>query len=240
MGLFVTYHSVSVGIYLATYPQLLTNNVLEITDGESQIITFPRQLPVANESEFGIQYVTKDEISPALFMAIVAIEDARFYEHSGVDYYAILRAVYYNAFAKEYLQGGSTITQQLAKNLYLNPDKRLSRKLAEVYLARKLEAQFPKDDILEMYVNQSYYGQGMYGVERAANYYFRKKARQLDYAEASFLAGLLQAPSFYSNPNNRELAYVRQDLVLKLMVNQNLIRQDEAEKSLESFRKRFQ
>ncbi|OEF97831.1 transglycosylase domain-containing protein [Desulfuribacillus alkaliarsenatis] len=234
-GLFITYHLVTVGFYLVTTPQLLKADLLEITEGETQTITYIEEKPVANKQEFRIQYVTQEEIAETFLWSVVAIEDERFRQHGGVDYYAIVRASYNNLLAREYMQGGSTITQQLAKNLYLSPDKRFSRKLVEVYFAKRLEARFTKDEILEMYVNQIYYGQGMYGIERAAEHFFGKQAIELDIAEAAFLAGILQAPSVYSNPANLELALQRQYTVLERLVEQNYISQDQATKALEIF-----
>ncbi len=235
IGIVATYQLVMAGLYLATTPQLLKGDLLQITEGETQIISFPRQKPVANVEEFRIQYVTGDEIATDMMTAVIAIEDQRFRKHHGVDFYAIVRAFYYNLQAKEYNQGGSTITQQLAKNLYISPEKKFSRKIVEAYLALKLEKQFSKDEILEMYLNQMYYGQGQYGIERAAQYFFKVPAKDLTIAQSAYLAGLLQAPSFYTASENEVYVRERQKLVLEQMVQLGYSSRQQAEQSLEEF-----
>jgi membrane peptidoglycan carboxypeptidase len=168
--------------------------------------------------------VTLDEIPPYLLQATVATEDANFYLHPGVDLWAILRALWINLRGGEVLSGGSTITQQLARNLFLPPEERaqrtLSRKLRESILAWRLARVYGRDEILALYLNETYYGHYAYGVEAAAQAYFGKHVSELDLAECALLAGLPQAPSVYNPLRDMEAARQRQRVVLGLMIKQ--------------------
>ena len=178
------------------------------------------------------EYVTLDRIPKVLINATTAAEDPTFFDNKGVDPYAILRAVYINLTNKG-SSGASTITQQVARNLYLPPEQRteqsLDRKIDEAILAIKLTDKLPKEQILEKYFNNIYYGNLAYGIQAAALGYFGKDAKDLDLAEASMLAGLPQAPSAYDPTQNYELARKRQKIVLDLMVKYNRISQPEAD-----------
>src|SRR5208282_3689942 len=160
------------------------------------------------------------------------IEDRRFYSHHGVDPWGILRAVIADVLRRGASQGGSTITQQLAKNLFLTQERTLSRKLQEVVLALWLEHKFSKAQILELYLNRVYFGSGAYGVEGAAQRYFGKSARQLTLAEAAMLAGLVQSPSRLAPSHNPDGAERRARLVLTDMAEQKLIGEDAARVAL--------
>lgn len=149
--------------------------------------------------------------------AVVAIEDRRFFEHGGVDFSGMLRAAFANLRAGRYAQGGSTITQQLAKNLYLTPERTLLRKMDEMSLAVWLELRLEKEQILELYLNQVYFGGGAYGIEAAAQRHFGKSARALSLAEGAVIAGLLKAPSRYSPTTNPAAARARGRVVLRSM-----------------------
>ncbi|MBN1629523.1 MAG: transglycosylase domain-containing protein, partial [Thermoleophilia bacterium] len=149
--------------------------------------------------------------------ATVAIEDERFREHSGVDFFAILRAVWANVTHGEIVQGGSTITQQLIKNAFLTNEETVDRKLREAALAYQLERQWSKDKILTEYLNIIYLGEGAYGVQAAALTYFGVQAADLTLDQAALLAGLSQAPSAYSPRRNPESAVGRRDIVLNKM-----------------------
>lgn len=149
--------------------------------------------------------------------AVVAIEDSRFFSHWGVDPLGLTRAAFVNLRAGRYVQGGSTLTQQLAKNLFLSPERTLTRKVEEMVLALWLEARLSKNDILELYLNRVYFGGGCYGVESAAQRYFGKSARALSVAEAAIIAGLLKAPSRLSPLSNPGLARQRGRIVLARM-----------------------
>ncbi|MGY4690476.1 transglycosylase domain-containing protein [Salibacterium sp. K-3] len=155
--------------------------------------------------------------------AFVAIEDTRFYEHEGIDPRGILRALYRDILAGAVVEGGSTITQQLAKNSFLTNDQTLLRKTKEVLIAMGLERKFSKEQILEYYLNQIYFGHGAYGIQSAARLYFNKDADELAVDEAAMLAGIPKAPSNYSPVDNREQAEERRNTVLSLMEQQGYI-----------------
>jgi penicillin-binding protein 1A len=163
------------------------------------------------------EVVVLDRVSPHLKRAILAIEDSSFYQHPGINIGSILRAITTNVEAGRTAEGGSTITMQLVKNLFLTPQKRISRKVAEAVLSLRLEQIFSKDEILEMYLNQVYWGHNNYGVETAAQSYFNKSAADLTLAEAALMAGMIQAPEDYSPFNNYRFAKQRQSLVLSRM-----------------------
>jgi len=150
--------------------------------------------------------------------AVIAIEDRRYYDHPGVDLRGILRSALVNIRAGGVVQGGSTLTQQLAKNLFLTPERSLNRKLREVMLALWLEASFSKDELLTVYLNRVYFGSGTYGVEAAAQKFFGRSARQVSVYEAALLAGLLKAPSRLNPVNDPEAARQRALVVLDAMV----------------------
>jgi penicillin-binding protein 1A len=163
-------------------------------------------------------HVRLDQLPPYLPRAVIATEDRRFYNHFGVDPVGLFRATFRNMERGSVVQGGSTITQQLAKNLFLKPDRTIARKLEEVIYAIWLEQRFSKDEILELYLNRVYFGGGTYGVEAAARRYFGKSARTVTLCQAALLAGLLKAPSRYAPTRNVELASARVDVVLDNMV----------------------
>jgi len=155
--------------------------------------------------------------------AVLAIEDARFYQHRGVDFIGIARAMWHNLQSGELVEGGSTITQQLARLLFLSRERAVSRKLTEIALALEIERRLTKDEILERYLNEYYFGQGAYGIEMAARVYFGKPAAELTLAEGAMLAGIIRAPSVYTPYRNMALAKARQRLVLERMVALGMI-----------------
>ncbi|MEO0533922.1 MAG: penicillin-binding protein 1A [Cyanobacteria bacterium P01_A01_bin.123] len=163
------------------------------------------------------EVVNLDDMSPELKRAVLAIEDSYFYTHQGINPSSIARAFLANMSAGETVEGGSTITMQLVKNLFLSRDRAISRKIAEAVLSLRLEQVFEKDQILEMYLNQVYWGHNTYGVETAAQSYFNKSASELTLPEAAMMAGLIQAPEGYSPFVNYEKAKQRQALVLSRM-----------------------
>ena len=166
-----------------------------------------------NRVPVSIRQIPKD-----LQNAFVAVEDNRFYDHIGVDPKGILRAVVSNITSKEVAEGGSTITQQLAKNAYLTQERTMKRKIQEVFLALRLEQQYTKQEILELYLNQIYFGQGAYGVQAAAKTYFGKDVSELDTNECAVLAGIPKSPNYYSPLNSMEAAQKRKATVLDQMV----------------------
>jgi penicillin-binding protein 1A len=173
--------------------------------------------------------LTAADLPPHLAQAIVAIEDRRFYQHNGIDLWGILRAGWRNTQAGSTREGGSTITQQLARLMFLSPERTLRRKVQEAVLATWLESQLTKEDILLRYLNTAYFGAGAYGVDAAAKRYFGKKARELGLGEAAMLAGLVRAPSQLAPTRNFGGARERQDLVLQAMVETKAITAAEAE-----------
>src|SRR5215470_2430662 len=175
-------------------------------------------------------FVPLAQIPKPLRDAILATEDARFYSHYGVDPMGIARAVYQNFRRGRIVEGGSTITQQLAKVLFLTPDKSLERKLKEAVLALELERRYSKDRILEMYLNQVYFGHGSYGVEAAARTFFGKPVSELTVKEAALIAGLPRAPSNYSPFDRPEMAKRRREVVLRRMVDFKVLKDDEAKR----------
>ena len=171
------------------------------------------------------------EVPPHLVQAIVAIEDRRFFEHAGFDPIALARAVVANIRAGRVRQGGSTLTQQLAKNVFLQPDRTLRRKVQELLLAFWLEANFTKEQIFSLYINRVYLGSGTYGVEAASQRYFGKSARRVTLLESAVLAGLLKAPSRYSPLRDPKAATDRARVVLRAMADAGFLDADTAKRA---------
>ncbi|MCR4523256.1 penicillin-binding protein 1A [Bosea sp. BE271] len=187
---------------------------------------------LANRGETGGRTITIGEVPPYLPRAFVAIEDKRFYDHFGIDPIGITRALVTNLRGRGVAQGGSTLTQQLAKNLFLTQERTAARKIQEAILALWLERTYTKDQILELYLNRVYFGSGAYGVEAAAQRYFNKSARSVTIAEAAMLAGLVQAPSRLAPNRNPDLAEKRAQLVVAAMADQGFITQAAAKTAL--------
>lgn len=166
-----------------------------------------------------------DEIPQQLRDAVIAVEDKEFESHKGVYAKGLLRAVVVNLKRGRYAQGASTITMQLARNAFLSANKNVHRKLQEVILSIKIEQTLTKEQIIEMYLNVVYFGRGAYGVKRAAHVFFGKNLDQLSLSQCAFLAGVIQRPSYFSDPDYRQAALERRDLVLKNMVEQGRIDQ---------------
>src|SRR5512139_3196356 len=171
-------------------------------------------------------------IPKQLVNAFVAAEDAEFFQHRGVDYKGILRAMFKNLLAGRIVQGGSTITQQVTKTFFLTPKRSFLRKLKEVAYAFGLERSLTKEEILTLYLNNIYLGNGAYGVEAAAESYFNKTVEQLNLSEMALMAGLVKAPSRYSPVNSMKRAKDRQAYVLTRMTELGLISQEQKEKAL--------
>jgi penicillin-binding protein 1A len=183
---------------------------------------------IAERSEGGRSFVRLSEISPDLIDAVVATEDQRFWSHFGLDPLGIARAAVANFRSGGVVQGGSTITQQLAKILFLTPERSLKRKLEEMTLALWLEARLSKEEILTLYLNRVYLGAGTYGVAAAARRYFAKPALELSLPEAAMIGGLLKAPSALAPTNDIERARDRASIVLRRMVDEGYITEDQA------------
>lgn len=170
---------------------------------------------IINEIQSNSNYVQAKDINRTFLNAIVAIEDHRFYEHGAIDLISIARTTLINIKNKEILEGGSTITQQLVKNVFLDMNQTFERKINEIFLAFELEKLYSKEEILELYVNVVYYGDGYTGIKAACNGYFNKQPKDLTEDEATLLAGLPQAPSLYALNNNYERALDRQQEVIE-------------------------
>ena len=174
--------------------------------------------------------VTIDKIPKHVQQAFIAIEDNRFYEHSGIDYRGTARALVSTLSGRE-VQGGSTITQQLAKNAFLTQERSIVRKIKEAFIAKELEHKYTKDEILTMYLNQIYFGQGAYGIESASMYYFGKHVQNLDVAEAATLAAIPKSPNYYNPFENPKESKNSQELVIDQMVKYGFISADSATKA---------
>ncbi len=177
--------------------------------------------------------IAYEKIPKTLIQAFLAAEDAEFFQHRGVDYKGIARAMLKNLIAGRIVQGGSTITQQVTKTFFLTPKRSFLRKLREVAYAFALERNFTKEEILSLYLNHIYLGNGAYGIEAAAESYFNKRVEQLNLAEIALLAGLVKAPSRYSPVNNLSRAKERQNYVLARMTELGFITQGQKEKALQ-------
>lgn len=178
-------------------------------------------------------YTTFDQLPEIYVDAVLSVEDHRFYNHPGIDVIAIGRAVFNDIKAGAFVEGGSTVTQQLAKNMYFSQEKELVRKVAEVLVAFDLERNYSKNEILELYVNTIYFGSGYYCVHDAAQGYFEKEPEQMNDYESTLLAGIPNAPSVYALTNRPELAVQRQRTVVECMVDQKYLTREEADRILQ-------
>ena len=178
--------------------------------------------------------VPLERISPNLIKAVISVEDQRFYDHGGVDLIRIGAAMLRNLREGRRAEGGSTITQQLARQSFLTRDKTFRRKIKEVILAAHIEREFTKHDILELYLNKVYLGDGLYGVEAASLGYFGKHASDLSVDQAALLAGLIQSPSSYAPTVNLDRAVARRNVVLQSMVNAGALEAAEADRAKRS------
>ncbi len=175
-------------------------------------------------------YVSIKDVPDTYKNATIAIEDHRFYSHHGIDIITTIRSFLQNIKNKELSNGGSTITQQVARNFYFTQEKSFIRKIAELFVAFNLESNYNKDEILEMYLNIIYFGDGYKGLKQASYGYFRKAPSKLSLDEQTILAGIPNAPSVYSPNANPELTKKRQEMVLDAMVKYNYISKSEADK----------
>ena len=168
-------------------------------------------------------FVKFDDMNKNYINAVIAIEDHRYFDHGPVDFIAIARAIFTNIRDQELDEGGSTITQQVSKNIFFNQERTLSRKLGEVFGAYDLEKNYSKNEIFELYVNTAYFGDGYYGIYAASKGYYNKEPKDLSLYEASMLAGVPNAPSVYAPTVNPELAKQRQKYVLNRMLTYGYI-----------------
>jgi len=181
-------------------------------------------------------YTKIEDISQDYLNAVVAVEDKRFFEHHGIDPYAIGGATVYTVQTKKIAFGASTISQQLAKNLCLNQSKTITRKIAEVFATIDIEKSYSKNEILEMYVNIAYFGDGYYGIGNATKGYFGKTPKQIDLNEATLLAGLPNAPSVYQLSNDNQGTYYRQIVVINAMLKNGYLDNSTANELIEQIK----
>lgn len=197
-------------------PELNKDRYIKLYDDQNEIF-------YQSINNYSGQYVSLKDVSPYFLKAIVSIEDKRFYQHHGFDYVGISRAIKTNVIKRKNSQGASTITQQYARLLYLTNEKTWSRKVKEAFFTLQLETHLSKNKILEGYVNNVYFGHGIYGIENAAQYFYKKKASELTLNEASMLAGVVNGPQYYSPLLHEKKARQRQTLVLNSMYENNVI-----------------
>lgn len=183
-------------------------------------------------SNSNIEGVRLDEMPKTLIEAVISVEDQQFYKHHGLNYLRIARAFTQNLLKGEVVAGGSTITQQLAKNMFLTQERTYSRKFKELLITKKIERTYSKDDIMERYLNQIYFGEGAWGVGRAAQIYYGKDVSELTVNESATLAGLIKAPSHLSPYKNMEKSVERRNIVLTLMKNEGYINQAEFDEAI--------
>ena len=182
---------------------------------------------VATVGEMWGELIPAGEMAPVLPEAVLAIEDRRFFTHGGIDAFGVIRAAWRNAVEGRVVAGGSTISQQVAKLVFLSPERSVKRKIQEAMLAFWLEREFTKEEILTIYLNRAYFGSGAYGVDAAARRYFGRSARDVDVAQAAMIAGLLKAPSRYSPANDLKLARKRAGVVVDAMVDADFLSEAE-------------
>ena len=220
-SLTITIIVIGMYIYAISLPKIDINSVNNITiyDNSEEVIF---------SGNGNKEWISLENISPYLIDATISTEDKRFYSHPGFDFIRIIKSVYVNLTTKNLSQGASTITQQLARNLFSNFDKTWKRKIKEAWYAFRLEINYTKDEILEGYLNTINYGNGVLGIENASYYYFNKSAKDLNLSEASMLAGIPKAPNAYSPLNNVETAKNRQAIILNNMVKNKKITKEES------------
>jgi monofunctional glycosyltransferase len=177
-------------------------------------------------------YTNFSELPQMYKNAVIAVEDHRFYKHNGIDIIAIGRSAFNDIKAMSFVEGGSTITQQLAKNIYFTQEKKIERKIAEVFMAFEIEKNCDKDTILELYLNTSYFGDGYYTPKEACRGYFNKELNEMTDYECILLAGIPNAPSVYAPTKNPELAKQRQKQVMKKMIEYGYLTEEEADNIL--------
>lgn len=222
LATFVAIFYIGIYIYAKTWPKLdiSTANSFYLYDNENHLFTG------GNSND----WISLDNISKYMVDATISIEDKNFYNHKGFDFPRIIKAMYINIINRKTLQGASTISQQYAKNLFLDFDKTWNRKIDEAWLTVRLEAYYSKNEILEGYLNTINYG-GIFGIENAAHYYFNKSASELTLAESSILAGIPKYPALYSPLVNEEAAKERQLMILNSMVKNRYITEEESKEA---------
>ena len=178
-------------------------------------------------------YTSLSEIPKIYTVAVISVEDHRFEKHHGIDVIAIARAAFNDIRTMSFIEGGSTITQQLAKNMYFTQEKKITRKIAEVFMSYEIEKNYSKDEILELYVNTIYYGNNYYNIKSASLGYFDKLPKDLNSSECTMLAGIPNAPSLYNPKATTKLAKQRQKQVIQKMIKYGNLNKEDANKILD-------
>jgi len=228
------------GLSLAIYVFLVIREVppidkwMEIKPSQTTIIYSSDNKTLGKIYKENRIYVPLYKISPYLQQAVVASEDKEFYNHSGVSLRGLIRAALIDLLHLEKKQGGSTITQQLAELLFLNPERTIKKKIKKIYIALQLERYFTKQQILEMYLNLIYWGHGVYGAETAAQFYFGKSAIDLNIPESALLAGIIPAPEINSPYRNPDLALKLRNIVIEKMYNLGYISEEDYKKAIKA------
>ncbi len=223
-------------LFLIVFVLLFSTFSYEIYTGYDMYKTAINNTPIAEmvtEIQDKENYTSLEEMPPLYKEAVVAVEDHRFYVHNGVDIFAITKALINDIKAKSFVEGGSTITQQLAKNTYFTQEKKIERKIAELFMAFKIESELDKDEILELYLNTSYFGEGCYTVSEASDMYFDKEPSEMNEYESTLLAGVPNAPSVYAPTKNPDLAKQRQRQVLDKMIEYGKISRESGDEILQ-------
>ena len=203
------------------------NDLSQKSRKPSVVINANNDARLAVYGELYSNYIEFNSISPNLINAVIAIEDNRFYSHPGIDIKGILRAVYVNLLSASYKQGGSTITQQLSKLIFLNSEKSILRKIRELFITLKLEAILDKEEIISLYLNRAYFGSGNYGISAATDSYFSKIPKELSLYEAAILAAALKSPSRLNMLSSPDKTKKRASIVLNRMLDIGLINKNE-------------
>ncbi len=237
----VVYYGLVIGSFMAVVMAIIIINVSRTLPDVNSISTYVPLETTKIYSDDGIilaqlheeenrMVIPLSEISPTIKDTVVAIEDREFYSHPGINIQGIFRALFRDIIAGSFVEGGSTLTQQLARNLFLKKQKKISRKIAEAILAIQMERKYSKQEILEMYLNQVYWGHNAYGIESASLQYFGKHASEINIPQAAMLVGILSGPELYSPFRNFELAKSRQEIVLNRMVELGKISKIDADR----------
>ena len=195
-------------------------NIIEFYDRDNNLI-------YTMNTEYEGEYIVFENINPLLINSFIVIEDKDFYKHSGLDLIRIISAFITNIKHKQIKQGASTISQQVARILYLNNDKNMKRKLKEAYLAIYLEENYSKDKILEIYLNSLFFGGNIYGISKASHFYFNKDQKDLNISECAYLASIINSPNTYLKEEDNHSSLKRKDLVLSLLNKYNYISNQE-------------
>ncbi len=202
----------------AFFPEVYLNHLYQIE------IVNQNDLPLYSIIQSGISdYVSLDQISDEFKTTLITVEDKRFYSHNGLDYPRIAKSFFENAKSNQLSQGGSTITQQLARMAYLDNSKTYQRKIKEAIIAKKIEKKYNKNQILEMYINNCYFAHNLYGIQSASAYYFNKLPKELNYSESALLVGIINAPNLYAPDIDYQEAIKKQEQILYLLLENNII-----------------